>query len=382
MTRSEKRSTPGVRSVGSGVWELVADAGRDPVTGRRRRITRRFHGSKADAKKARAQLVVEVAKGRHSGSDATVDELATDWLRELERKGRRASTIHNYGRVYAHDVQATLGRVRVRKVTTKMLTDLYGAHQAQGASAHKVYQVHATISSMMTQACRWGWRDSNPAQWAETPPRGDRLPVVPTPDEIRQLIAAASDSKRPEYARAFLLAATTGMRRGELCGLRFAAVDFDEGLVLVERSITQLSGEPLQAGPTKNRRRRLLAIGDRTLQLVQAQRQMMADRALQLGVELSEDASVFSDAPDGVEPWKPDAVTQYFGRLRDRTGVRSELQFKHLRKFMETYGQDLGFSLAQVALRAGHDPAVASRYYTGRVAESDHALASAIEDLL
>jgi hypothetical protein len=49
---------------------------------------------------------------------------------------------------------------------------------------------------------------------------------------------------------------------------------------------------------------------------------------------------------------------------------------------METYGQNLGFSLAQVALRAGHDPAVASKHYTGRVSASDRALAGAIEEIL
>lgn len=118
--------------MGQGVWELVADAGPDPVTGRRRRVTRRFHGSKADAKRARAQLVVEVGKGRHAGTDATVDDLSQDWLVELQRKNRKPSTIHNYRRVYGHDVQPTLGRVRIRKVTTKMLTDLYGAHQERG----------------------------------------------------------------------------------------------------------------------------------------------------------------------------------------------------------------------------------------------------------
>ena len=108
----------------------------------------------------------------------------------------------------------------------------------------------------------------------------------------------------------------------------------------------------------------------------------MADRAADCGTEVDPDAFVFSDAIDGRVPWKPDAVTQDFGRLRSRAGVRDEIKFKHLRKFMETYGQDLGFSLAQVALRAGHDPAVAGRFYTGRVAESDHALAAAIEGLL
>ncbi len=49
---------------------------------------------------------------------------------------------------------------------------------------------------------------------------------------------------------------------------------------------------------------------------------------------------------------------------------------------METYGQEAGFSLAQVAIRAGHDPAVAAKHYTGRVSEADRALAAAIENLL
>ena len=80
-------------------------------------------------------------------------------------------------------------------------------------------------------------------------------------------------------------------------------------------------------------------------------------------------------------PGGPGAITLYFSRLRIRAG-QPDLQFKQLRKFMETYGQDLGFSLAQVALRAGHDPAVASKHYTGRVSASDRALAAAIEDLL
>lgn len=108
----------------------------------------------------------------------------------------------------------------------------------------------------------------------------------------------------------------------------------------------------------------------------------MTERADDCGSEVATDAFMFSDEPDGSVPWKPDAMTQYFGRLRQRAGIRSEVQFKHLRKFMETYGQDLGFSLAQVALRAGHDPSVASRYYTGRIDASDRALAAAIEELL
>ena len=49
---------------------------------------------------------------------------------------------------------------------------------------------------------------------------------------------------------------------------------------------------------------------------------------------------------------------------------------------METYGQDLGFSPVQVAIRAGHDPSVARRHYTGKVDVTDQALAEAIGQLL
>ena len=71
----------------------------------------------------------------------------------------------------------------------------------------------------------------------------------------------------------------------------------------------------------------------------------------------------------------------FFRRLRQRVGL-DHLSFHSLRRFMDTYGQDLGFSAAQVALRAGHDPAVAAKHYTGKVPETDRALASAISDLL
>lgn len=52
------------------------------------------------------------------------------------------------------------------------------------------------------------------------------------------------------------------------------------------------------------------------------------------------------------------------------------------RKFMETYGQEMGFSITQVAMRAGHDPSIAAKHYSGRVAETDRALANAVASLL
>lgn len=376
------RKGPGIRERAPDVWELVVEVGRDPVDGRRIQMSRTFHGTMSEAKKARTALLAEVGRGQHSGTNATVDDLFEEWIIELERKGRSPSTIHNYRKTYNGNIKAILGSKKLRKVTTKMLTDLYGAHQRRGLKPRTVHQIHATYSSMFAQACRWGWIDSNPAQWAEPPSLPDELPVVPTPEEVRKLIEASENSRRPEYARAMFVSATTGLRRGELCALkRKRDVDWDGSALTVAWNVIHPNGQVLTEAPTKNRRIRRVALDEFTLDLLRTQVEVMEKRAASAGVELLEDCYIFSDTIDGSEPWKPGAVTQYFSRLRKRVGL-DHLNFHSLRKFMETYGQDLGYSAVQVALRAGHDPSVAAKHYTGKVAEADRALADSVAGLL
>ena len=381
MSEKKRHRATGVRELSPGVFELRASAGRDPLTGKYREEFRYFTGTFRDAKVARAQLVVELKKGRNVGTNVTVDELVPEWLKELERKNRSPRTIAEHERRYRHDIQTALGSVPVRKVTTKMLTDLYGAHQRRGLSPASVRTIHATISSMMTQACRWGWRDSNPAEWAEPGPLEDKIPVVPTPDEVRALVAEAERSKRPEHAEVMYFAATTGARLGEICAIRRSHVDFESGAVRIERNIVKRDGKKIDR-PTKNRRRRLVALDDRCLQALREQLDEAEDRAGVAGVALVDDPFVFTVSITGDEPWDPDTITQFFARTRDRLDLSQDLKFKGFRRFMDTYGQELGFSLAQVSMRAGHDPAVASKHYTGRVSETDRSIASAMSRLL
>lgn len=378
---AERRSAAGMRERKPGVWELVVQNGIDPVTGKRLQVTRTFHGNLRDAKKARAELLAEVSKGRHAGTRATVDELFVDWIVELKRKGRSPNTIHGYEKVYARNIKPSLGNVQVAKVTTKTLSYLYGAHQDRGLAPRSVYQIHACLSSMFTQACRWGWRENNPAQWAEPPSLPNLTPVVPTPEEVRALISEAERSRRPEHARAIVVAATTGIRRAELCGLRRGRdLDLDRGVMRVTGSVTVLQGD-IEEIPTKNRRVRTLALDDLTVATLRSQIQSVEERAQFAGVELVDDPFVFTDAADGSVPWKPTMITRNFQRLRARVGL-DHVDFHDLRKFMETYGQEMGYSVTQVALRAGHNPAVAAKHYSGRVSETDRALANAIGSLL
>jgi integrase len=174
------------------------------------------------------------------------------------------------------------------------------------------------------------------------------------------------------------LAAITGARNSEIRGLRVSDFDPEAGWLGIERAIS--AGK---VWTTKNRRYRDNALDDMTAAVVAAQIEWMAARAHQAGTRLSPDAYLFSDHPTGHDHWAEERITRYFGRLTERTGL-SHLKFRYLRKFMDTYGQELGFTTEQVAARAGHDPTVARRYYTGTAAATDRrlsaALASALEE--
>ena len=173
-----------------------------------------------------------------------------------------------------------------------------------------------------------------------------------------------------------------GLRRAALCGLRRRRDrDLEGGVLTVSSTVVALPQAAVEEIATKNRRVRTIALDDLTVSILRAQLDALEARARLVRVELVDDAFVFSDALDGSVPWKPDRFTQYFNRLRDRAGL-GHVNLHRLRKFMETYGQEMDYSMTQVALRAGHNPAVAARYYSGKVAETSRELAKAVAGLL
>lgn len=133
--------------------------------------------------------------------------------------------------------------------------------------------------------------------------------------------------------------------------------------MLVARSIVKQGGRKVDR-PTKNRRLRLVAIDQRTSDVLLRRLELLAKHAEAAGVAIAEDPYLFACDTKGLDPWDPDTITPFFGPLRKRLDL-DHLEFKGLRRFMDTYGQEMGFSLALVAMRAGHDPAVAGKHYTG-----------------
>lgn len=362
------------------VWELRVYVGRDPETGSPRQVSKTFHGGSRAADDALRDLVEKYGEGSPDGFGATVGQLLDRWLEECERLDLSPTTIRNYRSQVKGTIRPKLGRIVLAKLTPKHLDTLYGDMKDAGLSAKTIRNHHAIISSALHQAVRWGWVRENVADRAK-PPRVSQTRVkAPSVDDVRAVVVAAEE-RDPRLAPLLMLAALTGMRRGELCGLRWSDVDLQGGVLEVSRSVVVVPGG-LAEKSTKTDRARRVALDDVAVTLLTRHRMLVDQWASAAETAVADTAFVFSPYEDGSQPFRPDNVTGFFVRVRDSLGL-SHVRLHDLRHFTATQLIGAGVDIRTVAGRLGHsDPSLTLRVYAHVIEERDRAAAAIMGDVL
>ena len=370
----------GLRLQSPGVWELRLEAGRDPVTGRRRQISRTVHGSKHEAQKVLNAIVAETDQGHGTGTKATFEQLSVQWL-ALVVNDLSPTTLHRYKNLLKNRILPAIGNRPVHAIRTNDLDRLYlGLVNEVGLAPATVRQAHAIIRRAFRQAVLWGWIATNPAVNA-TPPRQVRSELSPpNVTQVGELLKKAGEVD-PELGRFLHIAASTGARRGEMCAIRWRNVDTKLRTLTIERSITDLPGGPAEKD-TKTHANRRLALDPGTLAVFEEQRSVVVMRALEASSELTEDAYVFSREPDGLVPLIPGNITKRFQALRDSLGY-GNMRLHDFRHFTATRLIAAGVPVRTVSGRLGHaNPSTTLSVYAHFVEASDQAAASVMGDIL
>lgn len=338
-------------------WELRAYVGRDPVTGRKKYLTRSFSGSKRAAQQALAGFVTEVGGGGHAALDATVGDLVTQWF-ELAKPDLSPSTVRGYTRNIETHILPALGKVPLARLGPAQLDRFYAGLRDHGGAGGRplaptsVRQVHAILRRALNQGMRWDWISTNPAALA-SPPRVRRIQLAPpAPEDVLRLIAAAKE-RDEDFACFLLVSASTGARRGELCALRWSDLDLDAGTLTITRSLVESEGGDLVEKDTKTHAARRIALDSSTVSELQSQRRRCGERALAVGASLEKDTYVFSTTADGRSPQVPNEVTKVFITLRNRVGL-TEIRLHDLRHFAATRLLAAGVPVRTVSGRLGH----------------------------
>ena len=412
-----------------GSLQVQVFAGRDPLTGRKRWLSRQVRGqTKAayrEAKKVEAELLEQVDRGeRRDGRSRTVGELVERWL-EWRQQVRPISpvTVANYRGAIDRYIIPNLSRAKVHEVDAATLDTLYARVRATGGkcrvcwkrirrgepalragvryrprpgaeeavhepdcargwpvSASAVREVHSVLSGAFKQAVVWGWTAHNPAKLA-TPPAAGRAEVSPPdPEAVARLLTAAmeEDSELGLFLR---LAVVLGARRSELIALKWRDVDLGAGEVLIASGVVRVAGQPLIDKDTKTHAKRRVAVGASTVELLRARRARQAEAALASGTPLAPDAYVFSRSADGHSAISPDGISHRFQELAAALGVRARLH--DLRHFMVTQLVAGGVDWRTVSGRAGHaDGHMTLATYAHFQAAQDRQAAELMEALL
>jgi integrase len=178
-------------------------------------------------------------------------------------------------------------------------------------------------------------------------------------------------------ASAIALAAITGCRRGELCGLRWSDLDVDHGVLRVQRAAKHgLDYGQIVMRDPKSHQARSVILDELGLAVLANHRARVLERADAAEVAVDAEGYILSMDLTGRTPVKPSSMSQPFRRVAQKAGVT--LRFHDLRHFTATQLIGAGVDVRTVAERLGHaDPSMTLRVYAAAI-EQRHREAAAV----
>jgi integrase len=318
-----------IRKRGS-TWLFVHELPRDPATGKRRRAWSGGYRTRRAAEVALAESL-----SRLDGSEyveltkQTVGEyLLETWLPAVEIT-LKPSTLSGYRSVVEVQVVPRLRSLPLQKLTTAHLNKLYGALSARGRSSNggplaprTVRLCHTIIRKALADAVRWGLLVRNVAIAADPPSaalaRADAARRR-KPWSVEDLQTVLRHVARHRLYAAFLLAATTGMRRGELLGLRWCDLDLPGRRLSIVQTLIAPRYRVQVSTPKTDSGTRAIALDAGTIAALEHHRMLQQTERALLGIEWTEDGLVFTT--EDAQPLKPALFTRAFQKQAKDAGV-------------------------------------------------------------
>jgi len=330
-------------------WAVVVDLPRDPATGKRRQKWITVRGTKRDAQKVLAEVLAELGRGAYAEpSRTTLADYLDQWLEQYAQPSVAPRTYDNYRWNVAH-IKRHLGQVPLADLRPAQIQGMYAALLESGLAPKTVHLVHGTLRLALKHAVRWELIPRNPVEQVE-PPRVERPEItVLTREQVGLLLEAVRQTR---FYIPVLLAVSTGLRRGEVFGLTWDAVDLEARVVKVQRSMIRArDGEPVW-GPTKTQRSQRVVTLPEFVAAELAEHRRRQDLYRQLLGPKYRDYGLVVCLEDG-RAWDTSNFEHSFRRLMDRLGFKG-VRFHDLRHTHATLLLEAGVHPKVVQERLGH----------------------------
>ena len=328
MTKRRDNAGP-VRDARTGKWGFVIDVASQRTASAVKRARRGFRTQK-DAKDALAELTGQVRSQNYvPPAKQRVSEYLDEWLASVAGD-LQPSTLSGYTRVLRVHVRPRIGGMQLRHLDPGALKTMY-AELGETLSPRSVRYAGAIVHHALKDAVAWNRIARNPADVAK-PPRAkeSRARMMTTWDasEVRRFFAL--DDVRAHRDRvAWWVATMTGLRRGELLGLRWRDVDLDNGQLQIVQTLTAVDHRIVIGPGTKSGGGRSVSIDAETVAELKGLRARQAKDRLAVGAGWRDHGLVFT-RPDGT-PLDPGRFSERFIRMVERHPDLPRLRLHDLR---------------------------------------------------
>ena len=306
-----------IRERSAGHWAIVIEL-RDPATGERRRKWHSFAGTKRQAQNECARLISALQGGTYfETARITVAGHMERWLEHV-RPQVSPKTFERYSGVVRGNILPALGAVLLARLQPAQISEMYakalhgGRKDGRGGlSPASVLYMHRVLKQALAVAVReWRLLPWNPADSIKAPKINWKNMRALDTAETASLLEAV----RPY--RLFIpvmLAVTCGLRRGEICALRWRNVELSGEAQLAVMGSTEQTKAGIREKGTKTGRSRTVALTALAVEELRRHKIWQAEELLRFGVRQSDDVYVVAQA-DG-RPLKPNSLTHEFVRF-------------------------------------------------------------------
>ncbi len=344
-----------------GNWEYVVELGRDGKD-RRRQVTRGGYPTRRAAVTALEATLDQARGGVDVGSDTTVAEYLDRWL--ASKRKIRASTTTSYRSHVDLYLSPLLGHLKLRELKAShvdvLLAALAKRHGKQPLSTATVRRIHSTLRVALNDAVRRRLLPFNPTQHVELPPDRHSPRSVWSPREVERFLHATSTD---QFGAAYRVAIVTGMRRGEICGLRWRDVDLSNGLIRINQAAVQVGGAIHIEPPKTKTGIRTVPLDEETTAALERHFEQQTAMRKQWGEAYQAEQAYVFCREDG-SLLSPERLSRRFKHASASAGLPI-IRFHDLRHTSASVALAAGVALKVVSDRLGHSTtAITADLYT------------------
>lgn len=261
-----------------------------------------------------------------SGPRLTVAQYLQQWLASSARPSVKTKTFEGYESIVRVRVIPRIGSIPLAKVSPLDLQRLYADLSSAKLSNRSVHHTHRVLHRAFQQALRWNMIPRNPCDGA-TPPRPQQTEMrVLTAEQANALLTHTRE--HPAHAL-YVLALSTGMRIGELLGLRWDDIDFEGGRLFVRRALQRQNANGIVfIEPKTSRSRRAIKLGKATIAALRDHKRNQLNRRISLANLWQDQDLVFANETGG--PVDPSWQRLLFKRALSDAGLPA-IRFHDLR---------------------------------------------------